>query len=53
MKTVTGLGLAGLLAALIFNPGGALQAQRRSPDGFITGTVRGSAGPQAGVLCGL
>src|SRR5262249_23932509 len=29
--------------------GGAVQAQRRSPDGYIAGTVRSSSGPEAGV----
>src|ERR1043166_7513588 len=49
MKIVIRVGLAGLLAALIFNPGSALEAQRRSPDGYISGTVRSANGPEAGV----
>src|SRR5215467_1159002 len=42
--------LVGLLASAAFmDTGGALQAQRRSPDGYIAGTVRSSSGPEAGV----
>src|SRR5215470_8462441 len=40
------VGLVGLIGS---DSGGALQAQRRSPDGYIAGTVRSSAGPEAGV----
>src|ERR1051326_8189496 len=49
MKIVIRVGLAALLAALIFNPGSALEAQRRGPDGYISGTVRSANGPEAGV----
>src|SRR5262252_8341210 len=44
------LGLVCLLACVAFlDSGGALQAQRRGPDGYIAGTVRSSAGPEGGV----
>ena len=49
MKTVTRLMLVGLLSALIFSPGGALQAQRSAPPGFIAGSVRSAQGSEAGV----
>src|SRR5437867_10590777 len=41
--------LVGLVALVGLASGGALQAQRRGPDGYIAGTVRSSAGPEAGV----
>src|SRR3954469_11129420 len=41
--------LAGLLVCAGLDSGGALQAQRRGPDGVIAGTVRSSNGPEAGV----
>ena len=47
MTFTTRVGLVGLLAVSILDP--STQAQRRSPDGYITGTVRSSAGPEAGV----
>ena len=43
------LGTVGLIAACALDTGGRLQAQRRSPDGYIAGTVRSSSGPEAGV----
>jgi hypothetical protein len=41
--------LVGLVALVGLDSGGALQAQLRSPQGYIAGTVRSSAGPEAGV----
>src|SRR5437867_13111037 len=41
--------LVGLVALVGLASGGALQAQRRGPDGYIQGAVRSSAGPEAGV----
>src|SRR5262245_6011506 len=39
-----------LLALLAVNPGSALQTQRPDlPEGFISGTVQGAQGPEAGV----
>ena len=43
------LGLVAVIACCALDTGGALQAQRRSPDGYISGVVRSSAGPEAGV----
>ena len=43
------LGMVGLIAACVLDTGGRLQAQRRNPDGYISGTVRSSNGPEAGV----
>src|SRR2546429_9728758 len=43
------IGLIGVLASCVADAGGTLQAQRRSPDGYISGTVRSTAGPEAGV----
>src|SRR5437868_4911207 len=37
------------IAAAALDTGGTLQAQRRGPDGYITGVVRSSNGPEAGV----
>src|SRR5438045_8161967 len=42
-------GLLILIAIAALDTGGALQAQRRSPEGYITGTVRSDKGPEAGV----
>src|SRR5262245_51651831 len=49
MKILSRLGLAGLIVLLILDRGGSLFAQRRGADGYIDGTVRSSAGPEAGV----
>jgi hypothetical protein len=49
MTFLTRLGLIGLFAVSMFDRGGALQAQRRSPQGSIAGTVGSSRGPEAGV----
>src|SRR5438045_5931702 len=42
-------GLLILIAIAALDTGGALQAQRRSPEGYIAGVVRSSTGPEAGV----
>src|SRR5207237_1036629 len=42
-------GLLILIAIASLDTGGALEAQRRAPDGYIAGTVRSSNGPEAGV----
>src|SRR3984893_7094007 len=41
--------LLALLCLCLANPG-ALQGQRSAPQGYITGVVRGSQGPEAGGL---
>ncbi len=41
--------LLGLIAVSALDRGATLQAQRRRPQGYIAGTVRSSAGPEAGV----
>ena len=41
--------LLGLIAVSALDRGATLQAQLRSPQGYIAGTVRSSAGPEAGV----
>jgi hypothetical protein len=41
--------LAGLIAASALDPGSALQAQRAAPQGYISGVVRSTQGPEAGV----
>ena len=43
------LGIVGLVVVSALDTGGALRAQRRSPDGYIAGVVRSSNGPEAGV----
>src|SRR5258706_15090567 len=43
------VGVVGLVALSVLDSGGALQAQRRSPDGYIAGVVRSAQGPEAGV----
>jgi hypothetical protein len=43
------MGLVGVIACAMMDAGGTLEAQRRSPQGYIGGTVRSSAGPEAGV----
>src|ERR1051326_9640225 len=43
------LAILGVIVASVFDTVASLQAQRRSPDGFIAGTVRSSSGPEAGV----
>src|SRR6516164_7886035 len=48
-RVLVRLALITLIGAAALDTGGSLQAQRRSPDGFIAGTVRSSAGPEAGV----
>jgi hypothetical protein len=48
-KVLVRLGIVGVIAVSTLDTGGALQAQRRSPDGYISGTVRSSNGPEAGV----
>src|SRR5256885_3828748 len=42
-------GLLILIAIAALDTGGALEAQRRSPQGYIAGVVRSSSGPEAGV----
>src|SRR6185312_7484207 len=49
MKLISRAILFGVLASAVLDAGGSLQAQRRSPDGYISGTVRSSNGPEAGV----
>jgi hypothetical protein len=51
MKTFTRVGLVGLVMLCLAVPGGALQGQRNAPapTGYITGVVRSSQGPEAGV----
>src|SRR5262244_852743 len=48
-RVLVRLGIVGVIAVSALDTGGALQAQRRSPDGYISGTVRSSNGPEAGV----
>ena len=49
VKTTIGFGaLTALMAAMIVSLGSA-QAQRTAPAGYISGTVRSSQGPEAGV----
>ena len=43
------LGLVAVIACCALDTGGALHAQRRGNDGYISGVVRSSAGPEAGV----
>jgi hypothetical protein len=43
------MGLIGLVAGSALDPGGALQAQRAAPQGYLSGVVRSSQGPEAGV----
>ena len=42
-------GLGALVVLLSLDTGGALLAQRRGPDGYISGRVRSANGPEAGV----
>src|SRR5881296_51430 len=51
MKTLTRVGLVILVTLCLAIPGGAVQGQRNAatPTGYITGVVRGSQGPEAGV----
>jgi len=48
-NAVVRMGLVGVIACAMMDAGGTLEAQRRSPQGYIGGTVRSSAGPEAGV----
>src|SRR5215831_14357308 len=48
-RVISRLGIVGLIALSAFESGGSLQAQRRSPDGYIAGVVRSTNGPEAGV----
>src|SRR5215510_5458247 len=48
-RVLARLGLMTLVAVAALDTGGAIQAQRRSPDGYIAGTVRSANGPEAGV----
>jgi len=48
-RALVRLGIVGVIAVSALDTGGTLQAQRRSPDGYISGTVRSSNGPEAGV----
>ena len=48
-KVLVRVGVVGVIAVSALDTGGTLQAQRRSPDGYISGTVRSSNGPEAGV----
>ena len=48
-RVLVRLGIAGVIAVSALDTGGTLQAQRRSPDGYISGAVRSSNGPEAGV----
>src|SRR5215471_14810456 len=48
-KALVRFGIVGVIAVSAIDTGGTLQAQRRSPDGYISGTVRSSNGPEAGV----
>src|SRR5256714_7740924 len=49
MKMTNRVLLGSLLVFAGLDAGGLLQAQRRSPQGYIAGTVRSSSGPEAGV----
>ena len=51
MKTLTRVGLVILVTLCLAIPGGAVQGQRNAaaPTGYITGVVRSSPGPEAGV----
>src|SRR5882672_696994 len=51
MKTLTRVGLVILVTLCLAIPGGAVQGQRNAaaPTGYITGVVRSSQGPEAGV----
>src|SRR3954463_854674 len=49
MKMTSRVLVAGLLVCGGLGAGGSLQAQRRSPEGYIAGTVRSASGPEAGV----
>src|SRR5947199_9114818 len=50
MRRVSGwFGTVALIAACALDTGGALQAQRRSPEGYIAGVVRSGNGAEAGV----
>ncbi|HUK35119.1 MAG TPA: carboxypeptidase-like regulatory domain-containing protein, partial [Vicinamibacterales bacterium] len=48
-RVLVRLGIAGAIAVSALDTGGTMQAQRRSPDGYISGTVRSTSGPEAGV----
>ena len=41
--------LMALIAETLADPGCTLQAQRAAPQGYLTGVVRSSQGPEAGV----
>ena len=43
------VGLIGLVAGSVLDPNSALLAQRSTPQGYISGVVRSSQGPEAGV----
>src|SRR5688500_8318383 len=50
VKTTIGFGtLTAVTAAMLVSLGGTQQAQRVTPQGYITGTVRTTQGPEAGV----
>src|ERR1051325_10964942 len=49
MKLISRVFLAGVLACAVADGGGSLLAQRRGPDGYISGTVRSTSGPEGGV----
>src|SRR6476620_5495010 len=48
-RVLVRLGIVGLVVVSALDTGGTLRAHRRSPDGVITGVVRSSNGPEAGV----
>src|SRR4051812_22117409 len=43
------LALTGVVAGSLIDSGSALQSQRPAPQGYITGVVRSTQGPEAGV----